>query len=278
MSPDGRYVALVKPRTSADSDVYLLDTQATEAEARAHHAAYRQRRARRLRLHARQQALVYSTDEHGEFTAGMDLRPRQRRQGVLDLRRLGCHRSSRSPSRAAIASRERTKMRARPSTILDTQAARKSRCRACRQGDLAQIRFSRDETHVALMVSSDTSPNDVYAVDLAAAQRAADAGAEPADQGSRPRRGGSRSLQELRRSRDSVDPVSPAKRHRQRPRCRRSCGCMAGRAGRAAPVTPPRCNISSITATRCWPRTIAARRVTARRSSTWTTSITATST
>ena len=39
-------------------------------------------------------------------------------------------------------------------------------------GDLAQIRFSRDENKVALMLSSDTSPNDVYVVDLGA-QRSA---------------------------------------------------------------------------------------------------------
>src|SRR3546814_9155084 len=35
-------------------------------------------------------------------------------------------------------------------------------------GDLAQVRFSRDESRLALMLSSDTSPRDVYTVDLAA--------------------------------------------------------------------------------------------------------------
>src|SRR3546814_13086397 len=34
--------------------------------------------------------------------------------------------------------------------------------------DLAQVRFSRDESRLALVLSSDTSPRDVYAVDLAA--------------------------------------------------------------------------------------------------------------
>ena len=29
VSPDGRYIALAKPRTSADSDLYLLDTSAS---------------------------------------------------------------------------------------------------------------------------------------------------------------------------------------------------------------------------------------------------------
>ena len=39
-------------------------------------------------------------------------------------------------------------------------------------GDLAQVRFSRDEARLALLVSSDTSPNDVYTIDLGA-QRSA---------------------------------------------------------------------------------------------------------
>lgn len=34
------------------------------------------------------------------------------------------------------------------------------------RGDLAQIRFSRNESKLALMMSSDTSPNDVYTIDL----------------------------------------------------------------------------------------------------------------
>ena len=39
VSPDGRYVALVKPRTSADSDMYLLDTRSRKPTPRAHHQA-----------------------------------------------------------------------------------------------------------------------------------------------------------------------------------------------------------------------------------------------
>ena len=39
-------------------------------------------------------------------------------------------------------------------------------------GDLAQVRFSRDESRLALLVSSDTSPNDVYTIDLGASRSA----------------------------------------------------------------------------------------------------------
>ena len=39
LSPDDRYLALVKPRTSADSDIYLVDLTAQEARAEADHAS-----------------------------------------------------------------------------------------------------------------------------------------------------------------------------------------------------------------------------------------------
>ena len=39
VSPDGRYVALGKPRTSADSDLFLLDTSKPDADSGAHHQA-----------------------------------------------------------------------------------------------------------------------------------------------------------------------------------------------------------------------------------------------
>src|SRR5690606_4862598 len=68
VSPDGRYAALVKPRTSADTDVYLLDLQAdggtpqliTAHEGNVQHGVYDFTRDSRH--------LVYATDEHGEFT------------------------------------------------------------------------------------------------------------------------------------------------------------------------------------------------------------------
>lgn len=68
VSPDGRYVALLEPRTIADSNVYLLDIKAakpnpqliTKHEGNVTHDAYGFTRDSKQ--------LVYSTDEHGEFT------------------------------------------------------------------------------------------------------------------------------------------------------------------------------------------------------------------
>ena len=67
LSPDDRYLALVKPRTSADSDVYLLDLAVkkhapqliTKHEGNVQHDVYAFTRDSKQ--------LVYATDEFGEF-------------------------------------------------------------------------------------------------------------------------------------------------------------------------------------------------------------------
>src|SRR5512138_1368412 len=67
VSPNDRYLALVKPRTSADSDVYLLDLSAkkhapqlvTKHEGNVTHSVYAFTRDSKQ--------LVYATDEFGEF-------------------------------------------------------------------------------------------------------------------------------------------------------------------------------------------------------------------
>src|SRR3546814_2563657 len=52
--------------------------------------------------------------------------------------------------------------------ILDTQTGEEIELASLPPGDLAQVRSSRDESRLALVLSSDTSPRDVYTVDLAA--------------------------------------------------------------------------------------------------------------
>ena len=45
--------------------------------------------------------------------------------------------------------------------ILDNTSGKEITLPDLPAGDLAQVRFSRDESRLALLVSSDTSPNDV---------------------------------------------------------------------------------------------------------------------
>lgn len=170
VSPDGRYAALVKPRTSADSDVYLLDMKGkskpqliTKHEGNVEHDAYEFTRDSRQ--------LVYSTNEHGEFTQAWtyDIAGAKRSPLIeanwdvsfVTFSESGRYRVSGTNDDARTAVR-----------ILDTQTGKELSLPGLPPGDLAQIRFSRKEDKVALMLSSDTSPNDVYVVDLAA-QRSA---------------------------------------------------------------------------------------------------------
>lgn len=165
ISPDGSSIALVKPRTSADSDVYLLDTTVTDSapqlitphEGNVSHGVYAFTRDSKK--------LVYSTNEHGEFDQAWsyDLDNSERAPLVsanwdvlfVTFSHSGRYRVSGTNDDA------RTVVR-----ILDNSTGKELELPGLPPGDLAQIRFSRDEGKIALMLSTDTSPNDVYTVNL----------------------------------------------------------------------------------------------------------------
>lgn len=167
VSPDGRYLALTKPRTSADSDVYVLDLQArgatptlvTPHEGNVEHGVYDFTRDGRQ--------LVYSTNEHGEFTQAWtyDLASGAKAPLIAaewDVLFVSFSESGRYRV-SGVNADARTVV-----SILDTQSGNNITLPGLPPGDIGQIRFSRNEQKVALMLSSDTSPNDVYSVDLAA--------------------------------------------------------------------------------------------------------------
>jgi dipeptidyl aminopeptidase/acylaminoacyl peptidase len=171
VSPDGRHVALVKPRTSADSDVYLVDLQQRGATPRlvtAHqgnveHGVYTFTRDSRQ--------LVYATNEHGEFTQAWtyDMASGARTPLVAadwDVMFVTFSESGRYRV-SGVNADARTEVR-----ILDARGGAEVTLPGLPPGDIAQVRFSRDETKVALMLSSDTSPPDVYVVELAAGRSA----------------------------------------------------------------------------------------------------------
>jgi dipeptidyl aminopeptidase/acylaminoacyl peptidase len=161
----------VKPRTSADSDVYLFDTQKPKAkpklltkhEGNVEHSVYEFTRDSKQ--------LIYSTNEHGEFAQAWtyDLATEQKSPLIkadwdviyVTFSESGRFRVSGTNEDA------RTVVR-----ILDTRNGQEIKLPDLPPGDLTQIRFSRDENEVALLLSSDTSPSDVYTVDLNAKRSA----------------------------------------------------------------------------------------------------------
>jgi dipeptidyl aminopeptidase/acylaminoacyl peptidase len=166
VSHDGSYVALVKPRTSADSDIYLLDILATDSEPQLV-TAHKGNVSHFVHDFTRDSAkLVYSTDEHGEFNQAWTYDVSTGAKAPLiaadwdvmfvSFSETGRYRVSGTNEDA------RTVVQ-----ILDNRSGKEIALPGLPAGDLAQVRFSRDESRLALMVSSDTSPSDVYTVDLA---------------------------------------------------------------------------------------------------------------
>jgi dipeptidyl aminopeptidase/acylaminoacyl peptidase len=167
ISPDGRYIALVKPRTSADSDIYLLDTKAEKATPQliTKHQGNVSHGVHEFTRDSRQ--LVYSTDEFGEFTQAWAYDLASAKKSALikadwDVAFVTFSWSGHFQV-WGINQDARTAVH-----ILDRRTGKEVMLPDLPPGDVAQVRFSRDENKLALMLSSDTSPNDVYSVDLKA--------------------------------------------------------------------------------------------------------------
>jgi len=166
VSRDGRYLALMKPNSSADSDLYLCEVSGatipkliTRHDGNITHGIFGFTRDGRQ--------LVYSTDEHGEFTQAWTYTIADGKKAPLieadwdvsfvtfsnsgNFRMWGINQDARTAVH-----------------ILDTRTGKELQLPNLPPGVLAQIRFSRDEKKIALMLSTDTSPNDVYVIDLGA--------------------------------------------------------------------------------------------------------------
>jgi dipeptidyl aminopeptidase/acylaminoacyl peptidase len=165
LSQDGRYVALVKSNSSADSDIYLVDLQQTKPEPTllTKHTGNINYGAYEFTPDSKQ--LIFSTDEHGEFIQAWSYELGSGKKEPLvkaewDVLFVTISDSGRYRV-AGINQDARTVVK-----IHDNKTGREVVLTGLPPGDLGQVRFSRDETKLALTVSSDTSPPDVYTVDL----------------------------------------------------------------------------------------------------------------
>ncbi len=165
ISPDGRWLALVRPRTSADSDILLVDLESagrTPQVITAHEGdvAYSV-----MSFTPDSGSLVYGTNEHGEFTQAWvyDLTHQEVAPliaadwDVLDVRFSpdGRYRVS------AINEDARTRVE-----ILDAGSGETVAFSGLPDGDLGSVRFDHAGARVAFTVASDVSPADVFVGDL----------------------------------------------------------------------------------------------------------------
>lgn len=168
LSRDGRWLALDKPVTSADSDVYLVDLQGdgepkliTPHEGDVEHGVYD--------FTPDSAALIYATNEHGEFNQAWryDLASGERAPYLAadwDVSAVTFSPSGRYRV-SAINADASTEL-----TLLDTRTDRPVALTGVPDGDIGSIRFNPDETMMAFTVASDTSPSDIFVADLSTGQ------------------------------------------------------------------------------------------------------------
>ncbi|RLA28189.1 MAG: S9 family peptidase [Gammaproteobacteria bacterium] len=164
ISADGRWVALDKPRTSADSDIYVLDLAddnaepllVTEHEGNIEYSTYEI---------SPENKLIYSTNEHGEFAQAWsyDLSDGTRKESIKadwDVSYVLYSHSGRYRVFGVNAD-ARTVVQVR-----DMESGEELTLPELPAGDLRNVRFSADDTHMALIVNADDSPSNIHIIDL----------------------------------------------------------------------------------------------------------------
>ncbi len=166
VSPDGRWLALNRPRTSADSDILLADLQSggdpvliTEHEGNIAYSAYT--------FTPDSSALIYATNEFGEWNQAWsyDIATGERTaliEADWDVMYVGY-----SPSGQYRVSAINADGFTEVSLVNTASGEAVALPASVPAGDLAQVRFNSDETQMAFMVTSSVSPANVHVVDVA---------------------------------------------------------------------------------------------------------------
>ena len=167
LSGDGRWLALDKPRTSTDSDVYIVDLLSDSKEPiliteHDGNIAYGS-----MGFAADSSYLVYSTNEFGEFSQAWQYDLETQEKSLLAKADWDVWYVSHSAG-----GRYRvTGVNADASTqvtLTDLSTGEDFELPGLPGGDLGNIRFSADESMVALIVNADNSPSNIHVVDLEA--------------------------------------------------------------------------------------------------------------
>lgn len=165
LSDSGRWLAVDKPRTSADSDVYVVDLSAeapepvlvTAHEGNVAHATYD--------FSPDESKLIYSTNEFGEFNQAWTHDLETGEKAPLIEADWDVSFVFYSPSGQyqihAINADGLTDL-----TITDTETGGEVVLNGVPEGELGQIRFSPGETKIAFGLNTDSSPFNLYMTEL----------------------------------------------------------------------------------------------------------------
>jgi dipeptidyl aminopeptidase/acylaminoacyl peptidase len=165
ISADGRWVALDKPRTSADSDIFVVDLQNTDGEPLliTEHSGNIEFATHEIAPDNK--TLIYSTNEHGEFAQAWmyDLENGTRAEMVKSDWDVSYVTYSHSGQYQVfgINADARTVVNVR-----DLETGNDLILPELPAGDLRNVRFSADDSHIALIVNADDSPSNIHIIDL----------------------------------------------------------------------------------------------------------------
>jgi len=166
ISADERWLVVGKPRTSADSDLFLVDLESADKKPvpiTAHtgniqHSAYG--------FTPDSRSLIYATDEFGEFRQAWQYDLESGEKSVLIEAPWDVWYVIYSPSGryrvSGVNADARTEV-----TVTDLIDGQEINFNSLPPGDLGSVRFTPDESKVALMVNADNSPSNIHLVDLA---------------------------------------------------------------------------------------------------------------
>lgn len=166
ISPDGRWLALVRNRTSADSDMLLVDLAADTPEPQLITAHEGNIAYGVYTFTADSSALVYATDEHGEFNQAWTYDLASGERAPLVTADWDVAFVTYSPSGRYLVSGINADARTEV-TITDLETGLALALPVLPSGDLGAVRFSRDESAIAFTIDAATSPSNVHIVDLA---------------------------------------------------------------------------------------------------------------
>ena len=164
-SRDERYLVLLKAIHNADSDLYLVDRTTDSPEpvllsttpGDISHTAFT--------FTPDDSALIYGTNEYGEFQSAWryDLETGEHTPYLeSDWDVSGIAFSREGHFRTAVTNEDGVFV----VRITDVESGAPLALNSLPDGNLANARFSRDEKRLAIAVTTDTSPRDIYTVDL----------------------------------------------------------------------------------------------------------------
>ena len=169
ISDDGRWIALDKPRTSADSDIFVVDLESDNPEPTLITSHTGNISYQTFEFTRDNNSLVYATNEFGEFNQAWKFDLQSGESSVVFEAPWDVSYISYSPAGryqvAGVNADARTEV-----TLLDTQSGTEVSLPELPPGDLRNVRFSADETHIALIVNADDSPSNIHLIDLAGGQ------------------------------------------------------------------------------------------------------------